>query len=153
VKNSRTIPIHVWTTNGDGRREQQIGKGFGMGGHMGAKFAVNGEVHSRFRCRAGLPSQHTEGQCEHTDTRFFVELDEQENTVYSEDIEYRATPVFERQLVPGEPVVEVDVDISRAKTLILKTQCQPYKNPETGQQQWFVPHVAICEPTLIKRPL
>ncbi len=153
VKKSRTIPIHVWTTNGDGRREQQIENGFGMGGHMGAKFAVNGEVHSRFRCRAGLPSQHTEGQCKHTDTRFFVELDEQENTVYSEDIEYRTTPVFERQLVPGEPVFEVDVDISGAKTLILKTQCQPYKNPETGQQQWFVPHVAICEPTLIKRPL
>lgn len=146
VKEGRKIPIQVWTPDG----EETVTNGFGMGGHMGAKFFVNGDVYTRFRCRVGLASRHTEGQTEFTDTRFMVETDRQLSTVYSEDIEYQATRLMEMPLLPGEPVREVEVDITGARTLILATQTRPYTDPETGQIKFSIPHVAICDPALVR---
>lgn len=152
VKDKRKIPIHVWNRNEDGDLYEELVKtGFGMGGHMGAKFFVNGDVYTRFRCRVGLPSRHTEGQGEHTNTKFFVEMDKEENTVYSEDMEYAATRLLEIELKPGELVHDIDVDIHGARTLILTAQSCSYTDSETEQVKFSIPHVAVCEPVLLKK--
>lgn len=151
VENTRKIPIHVWTTDTDGEtKEQHIENGFGMGGHMGIKFFVNGDVYPHFHCRVGLPSRQTEGQDEHTDTTFFIEIDEEENSVYSEDIEYKAKRIVELKLIPGEPVHTIDTNISGARTLIIGAKCNPYTDPETGTLKFSIPHIAVCEPSLSK---
>ena len=72
-----------------------------------------------------------------------------ENTVYSEDIEYKSQRIFETNLVPGEPVKIVDVDITGAKTLLLCTRSFPYKDKK-GAVAFSIPHVAICDPVLSK---
>ena len=150
VKQQRKIPIHVWQHKKDGSiSEKLIKNGFGMGGHMGTKFFVNGNVYTRFSCLVGLASRQLEGQDEHTNTIFFVEIDSNENTVYSEDIEYKAKKVFEMKLVPGAPVEKIDIDITGAKTLILCTRSFPYKN-ERGAPTFSIPHVAVCNPKLYK---
>ena len=150
VENGRKIPIHVWVQDGDEKRDQLIENGFGMGGHMGIKFFVNGDVYGRFRCRVGLPSRHTEGQTEHTNVRFMIETDKKLNQVYSEDIEYQAERRVEQQLEPGGPLKEIEVDITGARTLILSSQSQPYTDPQTGQVGFSIPHIAVCEPVLIR---
>jgi len=150
VKEGRKIPIHVWRQGTGGDREDTlIERGFGMGGHMGAKFYVNGDVYRRFRCQVGLPSRHVEGQCEHTHCTFFVEMDTELNTVYSEDIEYQARTLAEMRLNPGEPVHEIDVDLTGARCLILRAQLQPTLDA-TGKVRFFHPHVAVCNPVLSK---
>ena len=146
VERGRTVPIHVWGADGG---EERVTRGFGMGGHMGAKFFVNGDRFRRFRARVGLPSRHTEGQTDRTDVRFFVEVDEGMNRVFSEDIEYRARRVLERPLLPGQPAQAIDVEISGARTLILATQSRPYRDAH-GRVAFDVPHVAVCEPVLLK---
>ena len=146
VREGRKIPIHVWGGNG---RDELIENGFGMGGHMGMKFFVNGDIFPRFRCRVGLPSRHTEGQTSNTNTRFFVEMDEAENLVYSEDMEYKARRLAEIQLEPGKPVTAIDVSIKKARTLILTAQSQSYKDAD-GIVKFDIPHVVVCEPTLAK---
>jgi hypothetical protein len=150
VNKQRKIPIHVWERNNDGSvSEKVIENGFGMGGHMGAKFFVNGDVYKKFSCQVGLPSRHKDGQDEHTNTIFTVEVDSNENTVYSEDIEYNAQRIFETKLIPGEPAKNVNVDITGAKTLILCTRTFPYKDNQ-GKPAFSMPHVAICNPELSK---
>jgi len=152
VREKRKIPIHVWEPTPDGgKAEARIENGFGMGGHMGIKFFVNGDVYPRFRCRVGLPSRHREGQTEHTNARFYVEMDPEVNTVYSEDIEYQAVALAETPLAPGAPVRELEVDLRGARTLILRAQSQSWTDPETGQVAFSIPHVAVCEPVLCKR--
>jgi len=152
VEEKRKIPIHVWSrTPGGKRTDELVEDGFGMGGHMGAKFYVNGDVYRRFQCRVGLPSRQTEGQTEHTACSFFVEIDSDVNTVYSEDIEYNARTLDSFALIPGEPVRDVDVDITGARSLILRAQSTSYIDAETGQVRFSVPHVAVCEPVLYKR--
>ena len=149
VKHKRKIPIDVWVQDERGaKRAQRITQGFGMGGHMGIKWHVPGDLYPRLRCRVGLPSQQTEGQNEHTDCRLYVETDPGINNVYSEDIEYQAERRAEIPLQPGAPLQDVDVDISGAKTLLLTTQCRPYTDAQTGKVDFAVPHVAICEPRL-----
>jgi len=150
VRDGREVPIQVWSAGGEGKREETVENGFGMGGHMGTKFFINGDCYPRFRCRAGLPSQHTEGQTEFTDTRFFVEIDTERNTVYSENIEYRAARIVEEELHPGEPVREIEADLRGARTLILATQTRPHTEPETGRVKFSIPHVAVCEPVLLQ---
>jgi hypothetical protein len=150
VAKERKIPIHVWEQNPDGSvSEKLIEDGFGMGGHMGVKFFVNGDIYRRFSCQAGLASRHTEGQDEHTNTSFSVEIDSHENTVYSEDIEYKAKRVFESRLMPGELVKTINVDITGARTLILSTRCLPYKDSH-GRPAFSIPHIAVCNPVLYK---
>ena len=146
VKKGRKIPIHVWRVKG---KEELVKNGFGMGGHSGIKFFVNGDVYTRFSCRVGLPSRHTEGQTENTNVRFFVEVDAKENTTYSEDMEYRAKRIVNIPLIPGEPVIKIDVSIKGARTLILTAQSSLYKTPE-GKVQFDIPHVAVCNPVLSK---
>jgi hypothetical protein len=121
-----------------------------MGGYMGAKFFVDGDTYPKFRCKVGLPSRHTEGQDEYTDTVFFVETDEKENLVYSEEIEYKAKRLMEVRLKPGEPIQEIDVNIHGAHSLIIGTKSSFHKDPETGKIEWSIPHVAVCEPILSK---
>jgi len=145
VADKRKIPIHVF---GKDNTETLVENGFGMGGHMGVKFYVNGDVYRRFRCSVGLPSRHTENQDEHTDCTFYVEMDTKVNKTYSEDIEYGATTLASHRLKPGKPVHEFDVDITGARTLILRAQSKSYIDPETGKVAWSIPHVAVCEPTL-----
>ena len=150
VKAGRRIPIHVWAGDQADGREERVEHGFGMGGHMGIKFFVTGDVYPRFRCRVGLPSRHTEGQTEHTDTHFFVETDPELNTTYSEDIEYGGSRAFCIALRPGEFPQEVDVDISGARTLILAAQSRPYTDSDSGQLRFSIPHIAVCEPILMR---
>ena len=150
VADSRKIPIHIWVEDSSGRREERVHHGFGMGGHMGVKFFVNGDAYPRFRCRIGLPSRHTEGQTEHTDTEFFVETDRELNTTYSEDIEYGGTSVFAARLRPGEPALEIEADLTGARTLILSAQSQPHTDPDTGRLAFSIPHIAVCEPVLVR---
>jgi len=152
VEKQRKIPIYVRARNENGSvSEKLIEDGFGMGGHMGAKFFVNGNVYRNFSCQAGLASRHKEGQDEHTNTVFTVEIDTNENMVYSEDMEYKAKRIFEIKLIPGEPVKTVNVDITGAKTLLLCTRCLPYKDAQ-GRPAFSIPHVAICNPELSKQP-
>ncbi|MFW6060689.1 MAG: hypothetical protein ACODAQ_10945 [Phycisphaeraceae bacterium] len=149
VKQKRKIPIDVWVSGDDGKPiEQRIDTGFGMGGHMGFKFFVHGDLYPTFRCRVGLPSRHTEGQGAHTDTRFFVEIDREVNRTYSEEMEYDADRRLSIPLEPGAPVQEVAVDIRGARSLLLTTQSRPYADPETGRMKFMIPHVAVCEPRL-----
>ena len=149
VQNKRKIPIDVWALGADGSRvEQRVETGFGMGGHMGFKFFVHGDLYPTFRCRVGLPSRHTEGQGEFTNVTFAVEVDPQINRTYSEDMQYNADRRFSIPLQPGEPVQDVTVDISGARSLILVTQSQPYTDPVTGNPTFMLPHVAVCEPRL-----
>jgi len=151
VREGRKIPIHVWTRTPDGRkREEKVESGFGMGGHSGVKFYVNGDVYRRFRCRVGLPSRHLEGQTENTNTVFYVETDTAVNTRYSEEIEYGARTLAQTQLAPGEPVVELDVDISGARSLILRAQSKKFIDAASGKVGWSIPHVAVCDPVLSK---
>ncbi|HOL21811.1 MAG TPA: hypothetical protein PLQ41_03015 [bacterium] len=146
VKEERKIPIYVWGRNG---KEELIKNGFGMGGHSGIKFFINGDVYTRFRCRVGLPSRHTEGQTGNTRTMFFVEIDTEENLTYSEDMEYEAKRIVSLPLIPGEPVHSIDICIKGARTLILTTRSSPYTTCD-GKIQFDIPHVAICDPVLYK---
>lgn len=147
VKNGRKIPIYVWGARG---KEKRVKNGFGMGGHSGIKFFVNGNVYPRFQCRVGLPSRHTEGQTKNTSVRFFVEVDSKENLAYSEDMEYRAKRLVSVPLIPGEPVRKIDIGIKGARTLILTAQSSSYKTPE-GKAQFDIPHIAVCGPVLSKK--
>ena len=79
-----------------------------------------------------------------------IETDTKLNQVYSEDIEYQAERRVEQQLEPGEPLKEIEVDIAGARTLILSSQSQPYTDPETGQVKFSIPHIAVCEPVLVR---
>lgn len=146
VKKERKIPIYVKGLKG----EELVKNGFGMTGHQGIKFFVNGNVYPRFRCRVGLPSRHTKGQTENTNTVFFVETDTRENLVYSEDMEYKAKRIVSIPLIPGESVKEIDVSIKGAKTLILTAQSKSYTTQE-GQVRFDIPHVAVCKPVISKK--
>lgn len=145
VERKRKIPMHI--TGQDG--EELVRDGFGMGGHMGAKYFVEGDVFGRFRCRVALPSRHLEGQPAGMKTTFSVEVDAKENQSYSEDILYGAENRFTCALTPGMGPVEVEVPLYGAKTLILATRTEPVPD-EQGLPQFHVPHVAICEPRLEK---
>lgn len=152
VERGIKIPIHVWEADGrGGKRETRPADGFGMGGHSGIKFFVGHDVMARFRCRVGLPSRHTEGQDAFTRTRFRVETDTTVNRIYSEEILYQATPRFECELKPGAPVQEVDIDLRGAQSLILSARCEPHTDPKTGQSVFSIPHVAVCDPVLLRR--
>ncbi|HOL67630.1 MAG TPA: hypothetical protein PKX93_09265 [bacterium] len=146
VKEGRKIPIHVWAEDG---REIEVRDGFGMGGHMAAKFFVNGDVYPKFSCQVGLASRHREGQTPNTRTSFFVEMDEEENLIYSEDMEYHARRLARVELVPGQPLQKVEVDLRGGRTLILSCLSQPYRTPD-GQVKFDLPHVAVCQPRLSK---
>ena len=149
VQNKRKIPIDVWDRDARGERvERRIEQGFGMGGHMGIKWHVPGDLYARLRLRVGLPSRQTDGQNERTDCRLYVETDPGINRVYSEEMEYQAERRATVPLEVGAPLQDVDVDISGAQTLLLTTQCRPYTDERTGKVGFAVPHVAICEPLL-----
>ncbi|MCX6992570.1 MAG: hypothetical protein NT011_05420 [Kiritimatiellaeota bacterium] len=150
VKDSRKIPIHVFSKNTKGSPEEQlIVNGFGMGGHMGCKFFVNGDIYRRFHCQVGLPSRHAEGQSANTRTEFRVEIDRQLNKVYSEDLKYGGQVLTRVPLHPGREAQVIDVDITGARALMLVSECQPYRDRQ-GLLQWDIPHVAVCEPVLSK---
>jgi NPCBM/NEW2 domain-containing protein len=150
VEKQRKIPIYVWEQNTNGSLSEKLIKdGFGMGGHMGVKFFVNGNIYKRFSCQVGLASRHVEGQDEHTNTIFSVEIDSTENAVYSEDMEYKAERIFETRLMPGKAVKTIDIDITGAQTLILCARSFPYKD-EFGRPAFSIPHIAVCEPILYK---
>lgn len=151
VKDKRKIPIQVTEKTPAGEREIRVEDGFGMGGYMGIKYFVDGDLYPIFRCRVGLPCRHTEGQQEGQVTRFYVEMDREVNTVYSEEIEYQAETLQEVELTPGKPLTEVEVDLSGARSLILRAKTDPQKDPETGAVTFSIPHVAICEPSLRRR--
>ncbi|MDD5704963.1 MAG: hypothetical protein PHR35_03500 [Kiritimatiellae bacterium] len=149
VEKGQKIPIHVWQNDGHGRAvEELVPHGFGMGGYMGIKFYVDGDVYPSFRCRVGLPSRQREGQTEHTRTTFYVDTDRAVNTVYSEEIDYRADNRLAIPLKPGAPVQEVNVSLKGAKTLILRALTEPYTDAVTGRKCFDIPHIAVCEPRL-----
>ena len=62
-----------------------------------------------------------------------------------------AKEVFACDLLPGEPIREIDVDIKGAKTLILSALSSLCRDQETGVMRYdSIPHVAVCEPCLIR---
>jgi len=146
VRNGRKIPIEVYR---DGDGVEPVAAGFGFFGHSGAKYYLGNGVFSRFRCRVGLAANQTAGQNEHTDVQFAVELDATENLVYSEDIEYRARRVCQLLLRIGEPPRPVEVMLDGARTLILSCRATPWTDA-AGVVRFAIPHLAICEPELIK---
>ncbi len=148
VQNKRKIPIHVYEQRNGSPAEVEIADGFGMGGHMGIKWFVDGDLYPRFTCEVGLPSRQLEGQTEHLSTRFHVEMDATVNQVYSEDIEYQARSLAVVDLKAGEPLRKIEVDITGARSLILRAQSQPYTDPATGRIAFSIPHIAVCRPAL-----
>ena len=151
VQKGRKIPIHIWRRVADrGITEELVSDGFGMGGHMGIKFYIPGEIYPIFRCRVGLASRHVEGQTKYTLTKFFIEVDKTINTIYSEEIDYGAEEKASCALIPGEPVKELKVDIREAKTLILRAVSEPHRDLVNGQLVFDIPHIAVCEPKVSK---
>ena len=142
----RLLPIDVWDENGS---EVRFGHGFGMFGHSGYKYFINGNF-SRLRFKLGMPSRIVKLQNEHTDLRFSVEVAKGENTSTSEDIEYGADArVLEVRLRAGEPVREYDVDISGADTLILSSRSIPWTT-ERGEVRYATADLAVIDPVLIR---
>lgn len=151
VKNNRKIPIHVFSSEKKRfKKDRLVANGFGMGGHMGCKFFVNGDVYRRFSCRVGLPSRHTEGQSVNTRVEFRVETDRKLNKVYSEELKYGGHVIKNVLLQPGHPPKLIDVDITGARALMLVCESRPYRDNQ-GRLRWEVPHVAVCEPVLSRR--
>ena len=143
------IPIDVWALDKNGNKtERRFEEGFGIYGHSGAKFYVNG-VFSKLRFKLGMPSRKLDGQTEHADLHFAIEVDDKENTLFSEDIEYEAkNRVLELNLKAGETLREYEVDISGAKTLIISSRATPYTD-EKGETRYSVPDLVIIEAVLI----
>lgn len=151
VQKGRKIPMHVWIESGDGEKQEQCVKhGFGMGGHMGIKWYVRGDIFPRLQLGVGLASRHTEGQCARTRCRFSVQIDTEVNRTYSEDMLYGGETVAEIELQPGTPVQQIDVNIEKAASIILVTRCEPQTDPGTGEIVFYNPHVGVCEPRLKK---
>ncbi len=149
VCRGRKVPIEVWDKGENGELTgRKFAHGFGMYGHGGAKFYVNG-IFSEIRFKLGMPSGYTDGQDCHTRLHFAVETDDRENKLFSEDIEYEAKKrVFEVELGAREPLREVRADIAGAKTLILSSRAIPYTD-EKGETRYSVPDLAIIDPVLI----
>lgn len=144
VEKQRKVPLWICGENG----EERVTDGFAVGGHMGVKYFVDGDVAGRFRCRVALPSRHHEGQLPQMQTTFSVETDVRENQTYSEEMLYGAESRFSCQITPKMKPVEVDVSLAGAKTLILVTRSRPVPDPETELPRFYIPHLAICEPRM-----
>ncbi len=150
VQNGLKIPIHVWEKSPTGDlAEKLVHKGFGMGGHMAFKFFIDGGTYPWLSLQVGLPSRQKQGQDEHTSTTFYIDIDPDYNEVYSEDIEYGAQTVFALRLKPGQAVQDVLVDVSKARSLIIRAQTDPYED-EDGKINFSIPHIAVCNPLLSK---
>mgnify|MGYP003588240490 CR=1 FL=1 len=150
VKDKVKIPMHVCGSHrGRAARDELVREGFGMGGHMGCKFFVNGNIYRRFACRVGLPSRQREGQTDKTYVEFRLEVDRKLNRVYSEELKYGGRVLARVTLRPGIPPIKTVVDISGARTLMLICESKPGRDP-SGHIKWEVPHVAVCEPVLFK---
>ena len=142
----RLIPIDVW---GENRSEVRFGRGFGMFGHSGYKYYLNGNF-SRLKFKLGMPSRILKLQNGHTDLRFSVEVAKGENSSSSEDIEYGAdSRPLEVRLRAGEPVREYDVDISGADTLILSSRSIPYTK-DNGEVCYATADLAVIAPVLLR---
>jgi len=150
VENGYLQPLWAWEKDGLGRqREVHISAGFAMYGHAGIKYFLGSGVYHEFRCRVGLPSRARSGQDEHTRVLFAIETDAQENTVYSEDIEYGAQRQLEIELLPDQPLQEITVPLQNASTMLLTARCFPYTSAE-GDSLFSIPSVIIAEPVLCK---
>ena len=142
----RLLPIEVW---GENKSICRFEKGFGLFGHSGYKYFINGNF-SRLNFKLGMPARITKLQNEHTDLRFSVEVDQGENSSSSEDIEYKAAArPLEVRLRAGEPVREYSVDITGADTLILSSRSIPYTS-EAGEVRYATADLAIIDPVLIR---
>ena len=120
---------------------------FAMFAHSGAKFYVDGNLYPRFQCSVCIPNNAVpDGDI---DTFFSLEADKRVNTTTLGDLEYGATPILEFPLKPGV-IQNVDVDITGARTLILKAKSHPFEDPDTGELYFNIPHVAIVAPMLSK---
>ncbi len=140
------IPIDVW---GENKREVHFEHGFGMYGHSGYKYYINGQF-SRFRFKLGMPSRDHSRQNEYTDLCFSIETDTRENLLFSEDIEYGAAArPLEVQLKAFAPVREYEVDIRGAATMIISSRCIPYTSPD-GIVMYACPNLAVIDPVLVK---
>ena len=138
-------PIEVW---GENKSICRFEKGFGMFGHSGYKYFINGNF-SRFNFKLGMPARITNLQNEHTDLRFSIEVDSGQNNSTSEDIEYKAQArPLEVRLRAGEPVREYSVDIRNADTLIISSRSIPYTT-EAGEVCYATADLAIIDPVLI----
>ena len=150
VSHDKKIPIDVWVRDEKGALAgRNFAHGFGMYGHGGVKFYVNG-IFSRISFKLGMPSEKLDGQGIHTHLHFAVETDDRENKLFSEDIEYEAQKrVYEVELKGHEALREVNADITGARTLILSSRATPYMD-EKGETRYSVPDLAIIDPVLIR---
>lgn len=139
-------PIEVW---GENKSIRTFEKGFGLFGHSGYKYFINGNF-SHFSFKLGMPARITELQNEHTDLHFSIEVDSGQNDSTSEDIEYKAQArPLECRLRAGEPVKEYSVDIRGADTLIISSRSIPYTT-EAGEVRYATADLAIIDPVLIR---
>ncbi len=145
-ENGWLIPIDVW---GENKTEVRFDHGFGMYGHSGYKYFINGQF-SQFRFKLGMPSRILDQQNEHTHLCFSIETDPGENALFSEDIEYeaRARPL-KVELKAFEPVKEYTVDIRGAGTLIISSRSIPYTK-EDGEVCYATADLAMINPVLIR---
>jgi hypothetical protein len=145
-ENGRLLPIEVW---GENKSICRFEKGFGLFGHSGYKYFINGNF-SRLNFKLGMPVRITKLQNEYTDLRFSVEIDTGENLSTSEDIEYNASSrPLEVRLRAGEPVKAYSVDIRGADTLILSSRSIPYTTSD-GEVRYATADLAIIDPVLIR---
>ena len=145
-ENGRLLPIEVW---GENKSICRFEKGFGLFGHSGYKYFINGNF-SRLNFKLGMPVRITKLQNEYTDLRFSVEIDTGENLSTSEDIEYNAkSRPLEVRLRAGEPVKAYSVDIRGADTLILSSRSIPYTTSD-GEVRYATADLAIIDPVLIR---
>lgn len=129
-------------------QRKTVKNGFALYGYAAAKFYVDGNLYPEFTCRVGLAANLTDGQFPNRKTVFTVEIDDQENQVYSNDMQYGTQVVANAVLVPGEPLQTVHANIKGAKTLVLCALSELYD--QDGTVLYQMPHVAICEPVLKK---
>lgn len=148
-KNGQRCSIEVWDKAPNGAVIKKIfQQGFGIYGHCGVKFFLN-DLFSKIRFKLGMAACYLHGQSEFSKLNFTVEIDDKENTVYSEDIEYTAKKrVYSVDLYANEPLREIELDISGAKTLIFSSRATPHLTQE-GEMLFDVPDLAIIDPILI----
>ena len=145
-ENGFLIGLDVW---GENRSEVHFENGFGMFGHSGYKYYING-LFSKFRFKLGMSSRRLDRHSEKTHLHFTIETDDKENTLFSEDIEYKAAQrPLEVTLHAYEPVKEYCVDIRGAKTLIISSRCIPYI-ADDGVTTYAAAELAILDPVLIR---
>lgn len=147
VQNSRKIPMEVYEqAENQTLQRKTVKNGFGLYGYAAAKFYVDGHLYPEFTCRIGLAANLPDGQFPNRKTIFTVEIDEQENLVYSNDMEYGTQVVAQAILLPGKPLQTIHANIKGAKTLVLCALTELYD--QSGKILYEMPHVAVCEPVL-----